>query len=313
MLHEAVYYIPLGTSSAPSSVQCLLCPHKCVIADGGAGRCRVRINYGGTLYAGTYGLVSSLALDPIEKKPFAHYYPGSFILSAGNYGCNLSCLFCQNHAISQTGGPFLDGCLLADEGGRLPDDGVIDEEGSAASERLVQTALRERENGNIGIAFTYNEPLVGYEFVRDTVMLSRKADLKNVLVTNGYINSEPLEALLPYIDAMNIDLKAFTENFYHKICAGHLEPVLETISRSAPRCHVEITTLVIPGRNSSPSEIDSLSAWIASISPDIPLHLNRHHPAYKMKEPAPIMNGELFALAEIARTHLHNVHCGNVQ
>jgi pyruvate formate lyase activating enzyme len=143
-------------------------------------------------------------------------------------------------------------------------------------------------------------------------MLVRAAGLKNVLVTNGYVNPEPLDEILPYIDAMNIDLKAFTGSFYRKICGGTLEPVLETIARSAAKCHVEVATLVIPGLNSGPAEISSLASWIASVSPDITLHLNRHHPDYRMPNPYPVTKEELFSLADIARCHLANVRCGNI-
>lgn len=281
-----------------STVQCVLCPHQCVIADGERGRCRVRLNSGGTLYAEMYGAVSSLALDPIEKKPFAHFYPLSHILSVGGYGCNLSCSFCQNHEISQT----QNHSFIAER----PASRIF------TGEMLVLKALEEKKNGNIGIAFTYNEPLIGYEFVLDTLILSRKAKLVNVLVTNGYINKEPLDELLPYIDGMNIDLKGYTDKFYRRICGGRIDPVLETIKRSAPACHVEVTTLIIPGLNSSPGEIASLAEWLSSVSPDIPLHLNRHRGAHRMLEPSPIKKDELFALADIARKYLHHVQCGNI-
>lgn len=287
-MHEARFFKP----DRDTSVKCLLCPHTCVIADGSAGRCRVRVNTGGVLYAETYGILSSLALDPIEKKPLARFHPGSLILSAGSYGCNLSCLFCQNHEISQS------------------NDGHASH--GISSAQLVEMALAEQKDGNIGIAYTYNEPLIAYEFLHDTAILAHEAGLKNVLVTNGYINPEPLAEILPYIDAMNIDLKGFTDRFYSKICGGHLDPVLATIKHCVPRCHVEVTTLVIPGLNSAPGEIDALASFLAAISPEIPLHLNRHHPDYKMAEPAPIKRDELSVLAAIARRHLHHVFCGNL-
>jgi len=283
--------------AADSAVECLLCPNACVIPDGAAGRCRVRRNEGGILHAESYGVISSLALDPVEKKPLFHFYPGSNILSAGSWGCNLSCRFCQNHEISQTGCPAVS---ERSGGKRLSPDG------------LVRAALDSVPDGNIGLAFTYNEPFVSFEYVFDTAILAREKGLKTVLVTNGYVNPGPLAELLPHVDAMNIDLKAFTDTFYRKICGGHLEPVLETIRASAASCHVEVTTLVIPGLNSGPAEIDALASALASISPDIPLHLNRHHPAYRMAEPSPISASELHALAGIARRHLSNVHCGNL-
>lgn len=282
------------------AVRCLLCPHVCLIPDGGTGLCRARHNDGGTLRAAGYGIVSSLALDPIEKKPLAHFFPGSRILSVGGYGCNLSCKFCQNHEISQRDIPHQAGAV---EPTRLTPLG------------LVEAALFERKRGNIGIAYTYNEPFVGYEFVFDAATLARGRGLKNVLVTNGYVNGEPLAEMLPLIDAMNIDLKSMSDSFYRRMCGGRLSPVMETIETAIaryPSCHVEVTTLVIPDLNSSREEIGSLAAWLASISPEIPLHLSRHHPDYLMPNPEPISRDDLFSLADLAREHLSSVHCGNV-
>jgi pyruvate formate lyase activating enzyme len=291
-----------GGRMAESKVRCLLCPHGCVLAEGATGRCRVRTNRYGSLRAVSYGHVSSLALDPIEKKPLAHFYPGSFVLSMGSWGCNLGCLFCQNHSISQQGVPVPKVRTLDNLGG----DRVF------SPEELVSLALETVPEGNIGIAYTYNEPFCDFEFMFDTARAAKKRALKNVVVTNGFVRKEPLVAILPFVDAMNIDLKAFTERFYRKVCGGSLEPVLDAIGIAAAKTHVEITTLVIPGLNSSPEEIDALSSWIATISPDIPLHLNRHHPDWKMSEPPPIARDELYALSAIARAHLRNVHVGNV-
>ncbi len=280
-----------------SAVECLLCPHLCLIPEGASGRCHVRKNSGGILYAESYGVISSLSLDPIEKKPLFQFYPGSNILSAGSWGCNLSCRFCQNHEISQTSCP--------------PSSGRTGERFMAPVE-LVQAAVETVPRGNIGLAFTYNEPFVGYEFVFDTARLAREQGLKTVLVTNGFVNPEPLAEILPFVDAMNIDLKAFTDGFYRRICGARLEAVLETIRSSVAACHVEVTTLVIPGLNSGPAEIDALASALASISPEIPLHLNRHHPAWRMAEPSPISTVELQALAGIARKHVSTVYCGNL-
>lgn len=295
-MHPAMFY----RKGEGTTVHCELCPHRCILSDGASGRCHARTNRDGMLYARTYGIISALALDPIEKKPLAHFHPGTAILSAGSYGCNLSCLFCQNHEISQTGAPAAPA-----EG----DTGMVLE---LTPSELVQAALADVPRGNIGVAYTYNEPLVGFEFVLDTARLARSAGLLNVLVTNGYINPEPLEQLLPYIDAMNIDLKAFTDGFYQSLCGGTLAPVLAAIDASVPRCHVEVTTLIIPGHNSDPLEIDALSSALAAISADIPLHLNRHHPDWRMRGGSPVSREDLFALAEIARSHLRNVHCGNI-
>ncbi len=289
-------------SAAENRIRCLLCPHECVLSEGGTGRCRVRTNRYGVLRAVSYGHVSSVSLDPVEKKPLAHFYPGSYILSVGGWGCNLGCQFCQNHEISQQGVP-----VLKNTGRKtLRGDRVF------SSDELVALALETLHEGNIGIAYTYNEPFCGYEFMFDTARKVRDAGLKNVIVTNGYVLREPLERILPYVDAMNIDLKAFTDRFYRKICGGTIEPVLDAIRIAAGRTHVEITTLVIPGLNSSPEEIDALASWIAAISPDIPLHLNRHHPDWKMTEPEPITRDDLFALSAVARNRLVNVHVGNI-
>lgn len=299
-LHSALFWEALiPEEHGEHTVRCLLCPHRCVINDDSTGRCRVRHNFSGALYALSWGHISALALDPVEKKPLREFHPGSFLLSAGSWGCNLGCRFCQNHSISQTG---------------IPQPGTRERsyETFLTPSQLVAIALDEVPKGNIGIAYTYNEPLVGYEYVLDSAVLARERGLKNVLVTNGFINEGPLSEILPYIDAMNIDLKAFSQGFYRSLCGGSLEPVKAAIARSVSRCHVEVTTLVIPGRNSAPAEIDALSSWLASLSPDIPLHLTRHHPDYRMAEPAPISRDELFALADIARGHLHSVYCGNI-
>ncbi len=302
-MREAMFWETVGSTEENERrrVRCRLCPHECVIAPGSRGKCHVRLNRGGTLFAEAWGIVPALALDPIEKKPLNRFHPGSYILSAGGYGCNLSCLFCQNHGISQRGlDPFNhSGDEPAGDRRVLPED-------------LVNEALALRDEGNIGIAFTYNEPLIGYEYVWDTARLAKEKGLLTVLVTNGYVNASPLQRLLPYIDAMNVDLKAFSDSFYRELCGGSLKPVLETVRAAADACHVEITTLVIPGENSSAEEIDALSRWIASVNPGIPLHLNRHHPDYLMSEPPPIDRDSLFHLAEVSRRSLSHVYAGNL-
>ncbi|HPE16620.1 MAG TPA: radical SAM protein, partial [Oscillospiraceae bacterium] len=207
---------------------CPICPHHCALEEGQTGLCRARTNTGGVVTANNYARLTSLALDPIEKKPLRRFYPGSSILSAGSYGCNLRCPFCQNCEIS-----------MADAGIQTV---------TVQPEELVRRALALVPRGNIGLAFTYNEPLVGYEYVRDCARLAHEAELKTVLVTNGTVCREPLLALLPDIDAMNIDLKGFTQRFYDLV-GGDLETVREAIALSASRCHVEVTTLIIPGEN----------------------------------------------------------------
>ncbi len=292
-MREAMYWEAQG-----NRVRCALCPHGCSIAPGETGRCHVRRNREGTLISETWGLIPALALDPIEKKPLRRFHSGSWILSAGSYGCNLSCLFCQNHGISQRGADH--------QGNREGETRVVE------PQSLVEEALALREEGNVGIAFTYNEPFVGYEYLWDTLRPAKEAGLVTVLVTNGFVNPAPLERLLPYVDAMNIDVKAFTDGFYRDLCGASLDPVLETVRRAAARCHVELTTLVIPGENSGTDEIGALARWIASVDPSIPLHLNRHHPDYLMPTPPPVERESLYRLAETARMSLSHVYVGNV-
>jgi len=270
--------------------RCLLCPHRCVLKPGQTSRCLGRENRDGQLEVRNYGKVTSLALDPIEKKPLSAFYPGKRILSVGTFGCNLTCRFCQNWRISTRHAPTEE--ISPDE--------------------LLRLARETVPEGNIGIAFTYNEPTIWYEYVRDTAKIAHDAGLAVVLVTNGYILEEPLKALLPFVDAVNIDLKAFTDGFYKQTCGGSLPPVLETIRNCHGKCHVEVTTLLIPGMNDSEEEISQLSSWIASISPGIPLHLSRHHPDYKMTEPEPIGVKDLHRLAVVASRHLDKVLVGNV-
>lgn len=272
-------------------VQCDICPHHCKIEEGHIGLCNARTNKNGTIVCDNYGRMTAVALDPIEKKPLYHYYPGSKILSIGSYGCNLNCPFCQNCDISMVGKRDIE---------TEPVD----------IEELVKKALQLRDRGNIGIAFTYNEPLIGFEFVRDCAARAREMNLKNVVVTNGYICEEPLKRLLPLIDAFNIDLKGFTESYYHKL-RGDLETVKRSIELATAKCHVEITTLIVPGENDSEEEIEALSNWIANINPEIPLHISRFFPRWKMydKEATPV--NKVYHLAEIARKHLKYVYEGN--
>jgi len=284
-LKEAKYY-----DIQPDFVICRLCPHYCHIKPDHHGRCLGRVNHDGILYAESYGQITSIALDPIEKKPLKRFFPGSTILSVGSYGCNLACEFCQNWQISQRHA----------ESHYYP------------PQELVDIALAEQVNGNIGIAFTYNEPFITFEYVLDTSRLAHQAGLKTVLVTNGLVNPEPLQEILPHIDAMNIDLKAFHAAFYNRYCHGPLEPVKRTIETAARVCHVELTTLLIPGLNDDEDEIEQLASWVASIDRLIPLHLTRHHPAYKMTQPGPISIDRLQMLAKIARRHLSDVYLGNI-
>ena len=269
-------------------VQCHLCPHSCIIPFGQRGFCIARANRNGKLVAESFGRLTSISLDPIEKKPFRHFHPGRMILSLGSYGCNFRCDFCQNHEIS-----------MREAHWRI----ITPEEVATLSHRYVP-------QGNIGVAFTYNEPLIGYEFVRECAFLIHRQGQQNVLVSNGYINPEPLMALLPFIDAMNIDLKAFTPQFYKKV-DGELEIVKAAIAIAAQTCHIEITTMVIPGINDSADEMESLAEWLSSINKAIPLHIARFYPRYKMSSTTPTSLSILRSLANIAAKHLLYVYLGN--
>ena len=274
-----------------SRTECALCPHRCRLEEGETGFCRARSCRGGKICDDNYGRVTSLALDPIEKKPLRRFYPGGYILSAGSYGCNLRCPFCQNHTISMAGAADADAVYVPPE-------------------ELVRKARELIPRGNIGIAYTYNEPLVGFEYVRDCAREASGSGLKNVVVTNGYVCEAPLRELLPYIDAMNIDLKSFSDGFYRKI-AGGLADVRRTITLAASACHVEVTALIVPGENDSPGEMRRLAEWLASLRPDIPLHVTRFFPRYRLtdREPTPVET--VRSLARIARESLKFVYEGN--
>lgn len=267
-------------------VQCLLCPNQCVIKPNKEGICQNKKNLDGELYAHRYGMVSAIAMDPIEKKPLYHFYPGSEIFSIGTIGCSFSCDFCQNYHLIE---------------GRVPVEEVD-------PEQLVQSAKRHR---SIGIAYTYNEPFISFEFVLDCAKLAREAGLKNVLVTNGYYNLEPFAELLPYIDAMNIDLKSIRPEFYKKYCHGRLEPVLETIKMAQKSCLVELTNLLVTGLNDSDEELQDLIEWVAELNPELPLHFSRYHPMYKMTNP-PTPVSRLERAYQLAQGKLKWVYLGNI-
>lgn len=270
--------------------QCNVCFRKCNLEENQEGFCRGRKNLNGKIVPLNYGSASGIALDPIEKKPLRRFYPGSKILSVGSFGCNLKCQFCQNYDISMKG--------------------IEAVTQNVTPESLVEIALDLVPRGNIGIAYTYNEPLIGYEFVRDCSELAKKRNLKNVVVTNGCFNTEILNEILPNIDAFNIDLKGFTEEFYNKI-GGDLETVKKFIKTAAISSHVEITTLIIPDENDSEHELRKLSQFIASVSPDIPLHISRFFPCYKMSDKKPTKVSLIYNLANIARKSLNYVYEGN--
>jgi pyruvate formate lyase activating enzyme len=237
-----------------------------------------------------YGEVTSAGMDPIEKKPLYHFHPASNILSLGTFGCNLSCGFCQNWQISQQ---------------RPPTQVILPEE-------AVRLAQKHVPDGNIGLAYTYNEPFIWYEYIRETAPLIKEAGLYNVLVTNGIVEAEPLEELLPFIDAMNVDIKSMSEKFYLQHCKGQALPARQTVERAFGCCHVEITTLVIPGLNDSPEEIGRLAQWLSSVNPDIVLHLSRFFPNYKMKDVPPTPLPTLQKARDSALHYLRHVYLGNV-
>ncbi len=272
---------------ADGSIACTLCPNLCVIAKGRTGICRVRRNEGGELALPFFGAVSSISMDPIEKKPLHHFFPGSTILSVGFLGCNLHCPFCQNHSISQT----------TEAPARRLDP-----------EDLVALALKE---SSFGIAYTYSEPTIHFEYVLETAKLAHAKGLKNVLVSNGYLNPGPTAELLPLIDAANIDLKSFEPEFYSGELGGQLEAVKDFIRECARTSELEVTTLVIPGKNDSEREIAGAADFLASISPDIPYHLSCYFPSYRYSIPA--TNPETVErLAAVARARLRYVYTGNV-
>ena len=272
-------------------ILCPVCPRKCRLAPGERGVCGARINLNGKIVQESYGAVTAIALDPIEKKPLRMYKPGSTILSVGSYGCNLRCSFCQNYHISM-----------------IRENPVHNK---MSPEMLVKEAEKYKMLGNIGLAYTYNEPLIGYEFVRDCANLIKLAGMDNVVVTNGYINEEPFLKLLSLIDAFNIDLKAYNQIFYRKI-GGDLETVKNTIALATEKAHVEVTCLIIEGENDDEEEIRQMAHWISSINPAIPLHLSRFFPAYKMMDKNATRAGTIKRLAAIAGEYLPNVFLGNI-
>ena len=283
--------------------RCGVCFRHCEIPEGGRGFCGARTCVNGTVYAGNYGKITGFALDPIEKKPLRRFRPGSRILSVGSCGCNLRCPFCQNHEISWSA----EAMALAEEAEEI------------SPEELVAAALRARDRGNIGIAFTYNEPLVGWEFVRDTARLSHEAGLLNVLVTNGTAELSVLEAIGPYIDAMNIDLKGFTARYYSAVLGGNLETVKTFIARAVQISHVELTTLIVPGENDTEEEMREISGWISALTDaegqvighEIPLHVSRFFPRFRMTDRPATDVRLVYSLADTAREKLKYVYTGN--
>lgn len=274
---------------------CHICMHHCSLEPGQRGFCRARKNEQGKIVCENYGRVTSLALDAVEKKPLRLFHPGSRILSVGSYGCNLRCAFCQNHEISMADAEAAQTVYMPPEA-------------------LVEKALACVNAGNIGVAYTYNEPLVGWEYIRDTGALVKKAGMQNVLMTNGMASPEILDEILSLTDAMNIDLKGFREPYYREL-GGDLETVKEFILRAAAGCHVELTTLIVPGKNDGISEMEEEAEWIASVGVlvgrEIPLHITRFFPRYQMTDREATAVETVYILAETARKYLKYVFVGN--
>lgn len=282
--HEAAFYEKIDGST----VHCVLCPHNCIIHDGKTGVCGVRINKGGVLYSEIYGRLTSLAMDPIEKKPLYHFHPGTRILSIGTKGCNMKCPYCQNWQISQ------------DRAARTS---------YYTSDDIVNMALKEK---SIGIAYTYSEPMIWYEYVMDTSAKAKEHNLANVLVTNGFINQPPLERLLERIDAMNIDLKSFREETMKRVQKAKLADVLSTIKTAhGGGCHIELTTLVVTGVNDDMAELKDIIGFIASVDKNIPWHISRYYPNYKYGQPETDVDF-IMRVHEEAEKKLTYVYCGNV-
>ncbi|MCD6327445.1 AmmeMemoRadiSam system radical SAM enzyme [bacterium] len=284
-LIEAMFY----EQSEGKNVRCVLCPHECVIPEGKVGLCRGRMNKGGKLFSTTFAETIALHVDPVEKKPLYHFYPGNSVLSIGPNACNFRCENCQNWEISQE---------------RVPTSHL-------SPERAIEIAGGEHDC--IGISFTYTEPLVWFEYVLQTSKLARERGLKTTLVTNGFINPAPAAMLLPFIDGLNLDIKSMDDDFYRDICGARLEPVLDFAAQAGKATHIEVTNLVIPGLNDSDDQVSRLVNWVhQNLGPDTPLHFSRYFPRYKMTRPeTPIPT--LLKAAEIAKSKLNYVYLGNVR
>ena len=278
--------------------RCEVCFRHCQLNEGQRGFCGGRICKDGKIIAGNYGKLTSLALDPIEKKPLRRFHPGSMILSAGSYGCNLRCPFCQNYEISWSDEAF----HMAEE-----DFEII------SPERLLKAALYYKNFGNIGVAYTYNEPLVGYEYVRDCAKMIHKNGMVNVLVSNGTASLEVLKELTPYIDAMNIDLKGFNDHYYNEVLGGNRQMTMAFIEEAVKHCHVELTCLIVPDENDSEDEMREMCEWIYNLDGkgEIPLHISRFFPRFHMKDKEATDVKLIYHLADIAREQLKYVYTGN--
>lgn len=272
-------------------IHCDLCPHRCHLQEGATGKCRARKNEGGKIVSLTYGKWTSLSLDPMEKKPLAYFHPSTKILSVGTFGCNMACPFCQNYQISR---------------GTVDNSPVVE----ISPQDLVALTVKKRGLGNVGLAFTYNEPLINFECVMDTAKLAKEAGLVTVMVTAGQINAPYLDRLRPLIDAWNIDLKSFSRESYQRL-GGDLDTTLSTIRKAHEKGHVELTTLIVPGISDDLDDFQRQIDFIADLDPTIPLHLSRYFPCYDYHEPATDL-GLMMTMAEMAQSKLTRVHLGNV-
>ncbi|MDR2751459.1 MAG: AmmeMemoRadiSam system radical SAM enzyme [Clostridiales bacterium] len=269
--------------------KCELCPHACEMPNGSSGLCGVRKNINGQLYATSYGEISAAALDPIEKKPLRLYKPGSKILSIGSYGCNMKCPFCQNHDISMT----------------KPETQHV------TAKTIAKTAAAMAPKGNIGLAYTYNEPLVSFEYVYECAKEVKSLGMDNILVTNGSVSPDAFASLIELIDAANIDLKGGSD--FYRMAGGSHELVRENIRRSAGKCHVEVTWLAIPGENDSDQEMDEAASFLASIDKAIPLHITRFFPKHKWADREETSRETVLRLVDVAERRLENVFAGNMR
>ncbi|HUV36796.1 MAG TPA: AmmeMemoRadiSam system radical SAM enzyme [Patescibacteria group bacterium] len=280
---EARYY----EAVKDKKIRCRLCPHRCLVAEGARGACNLRENRGGMLVTLSYGRTVTANIDPIEKKPLYHFMPGSLILSIGPNGCTFSCDNCQNWSISQEQAPTQ----------YIPPDELV--------------ALAGR-GGSIGVAFTYTEPLLWFEYIEDVVPMLRARGLKSVLVTNGFLNEEPAREIASLVDGFNVDLKSMNDEFYRTYCGGRVAPVKRFIEIAASVSHLEVTNLLVPDLNDSTGEITDLVTWLAGISRDIPVHFSRFFPQYRMTDRPATPRGTLERAYRIAKEHLDHVYIGNI-
>lgn len=282
IIKEAMFY-----KNIDDYIKCELCPHYCRINKGKLGRCKVRKNIDGKLYSLNYGKLSAVNIDPIEKKPIYHFMPETLIYSIGSFGCNFKCGFCQNYSISMENPKTID----------ISPRNIV--------EKVIDAELPS-------ISYTYNEPTVFYEMMFETAVLAKNNNINNVIVTNGYINKEPLEKILPYISAMNIDLKTYDDNNYRGIGGKEVKNILDTIEIASKVCHVEVTMLIVPNFNDDIEKLEKLFKRLKSIAPNIILHLTRYFPMYKYNEPATSIDLMLKA-KEIADKYFNFVYLGNVR